>query len=82
MDEQKEKNISFKERVLNTIVECSKQYQSTYVQHDHLIVSDAFKKNPYYIIEANGDNYLHLTGVSTALSAADFSRKALTEHSP
>ena len=76
MDEQPKKE-TFKDRVLNTIVDCSKQYQTTYVEQDHLIVSEAFKKNPYYIIEANGDNYLHLTGVSTSLSAADFYDKCI-----
>lgn len=69
--------VSFKTRVLNTIIQCAKQYNAFYVEQNHLLVSDAFKKKPYYIIQAEQDNYLHLTGVSTSLSAGDFFDKAM-----
>ena len=41
--------VSFKARVLNTIIQCAKQYNTFYVERNHLLVSDAFKKKPYYI---------------------------------
>ena len=69
--------VSFKTRVLSTIIQCAKQYNAFYVEQNHLLVSDAFKKNPYYIIQAEKDNYLHLTGVSTSLSAREFFDKAM-----
>ena len=69
--------VSFKTRVLNTIIQCAKQYNAFYVEQNHLLVSDAFKKKPYYIIQAEKDNFLHLTGVSTSLSAVDFFDKAM-----
>ena len=68
--------VSFKTKVLNTIIQCAEQYNSFYVEKNHLIVSDAFKKKPYYIIQAEKDNFLHLTGVSTQLSASEFFEKA------
>ena len=69
--------VPFKTRVLNTIIQCAKQYNTFYVEKNHLLVSDAFKKKPYYIIQAEKDNFLHLTGVSTSLSAVDFFDKAM-----
>ena len=69
--------VSFKTRVLNTIIQCAKQYNTFYVEQNHLLVSNAFKKKPYYIIQAEKDNFLHLTGVSTSLSAVDFFDKAM-----
>ena len=69
--------VSFKTRVLNTIIQCAKQYNTFYVEQNHLLVSNAFKKKPYYIIQAEKDKFLHLTGVSTSLSAVDFFDKAM-----
>lgn len=73
MDEQ----ISFKTRVRNTLVSCAPLYYSQFVCRDYLVMSDAFSKNPYYVISAEKDNYLHLTGVTTALSAEVFFDKCL-----
>ena len=44
---------------------------------EYLVCSEAFKKNPYYIIGAHTSNYEHLTGVSSALSADEFFNKCL-----
>ena len=76
MQDEKQKK-SFKTRVLETIIECASTYNDYYVEYDYLILSDAFKKKPYYIISADKDNYLHLTGVSTALSARAFFDKCI-----
>ena len=69
--------ISFKERVRLAAIHNASLYDSYYVQKSYLLISDAFKIRPYYIVEAEPDNYLHLVGVSTALSANDFYRKCL-----
>ena len=73
MDEQ----ISFKTRVRDTLVSCAKMYYSYYVCRDYLVISDAFSQRPYYIISAEKDNFLHLTGVSTSLSGRAFFDRCL-----
>ena len=57
MEEQK----SFKERVKEVVIQCSKKYKKYYVDHEYLICSSAFTICSYYIIAAHKDNYLHLT---------------------
>ena len=69
--------ISFKTRVRDVAVYCASLYDSYFVRKSYLIVSDAFSTNPYYIVEAEESNYLHLVGVSTTLSAKDFYAKCL-----
>lgn len=64
--------ISFKERVKNTAIECSRLYKDYFVDYEYLICSEAFHENMYYIVDAHKDNYLHLIGVTTSLSAIDF----------
>lgn len=68
---------SFKAHVKNTLISCAPLYQSYFVNYEYLICSEAFKNSFYYIIDAHEDNYLHLTGVSTFLSAEDFFHKCL-----
>lgn len=67
--------ISFKERVRQTVIDCSKKYKSNYVDYDYLICSEAFTKKDYYIIRAYEDNYQHLTGVHSLISPQDFFSK-------
>lgn len=68
---------SFETRVRETAIEAASMYYSKYVSRDYLLLSEAFKESPYYIVRAEKDNYLHLTGVSTDLSAAEFFDKCL-----
>lgn len=68
---------SFKERVKDTIVENAVAYNAYYVPYEYLLYSKSFKQKPYYIISAHEDNYLHLTGVHTTLSAKAFFDKCL-----
>lgn len=65
-------NTSFKERVCQTVIRCSKVYNEYFVKYEYLICSDAFTKRDYYIVDAHEDNFLHLTGVTTNMSAQDF----------
>lgn len=65
-------NISFKERVKNIAILEADAYQRIYVENTYLIFSTQFKNNEYYILSAEEDNYLHLIGVNTDLSAKDF----------
>ena len=69
--------VSFKTRVKDTAISIAPDYYSYYVCRDYLLISDAFKNSPYYIVRAEKDNYLHLVGVSTKLSATAFFDKCL-----
>ena len=69
--------VSFKTRVKETAISIALDYYSYYVCRDYLLISDAFKCSPYYIVRAEKDNYLHLVGVSTLLSATAFFDKCL-----
>lgn len=64
--------ISFKERVRQTVITCSKKYKNNFVDYDYLVCSNAFLKKDYYIISAYEDNYQHLTGVHSLISPQDF----------
>lgn len=71
MAEQK----SFKTRVKEEAIKCSKIYKSLFVDYDYLLCSDAFVHADYYIIQGHEDNYRHLTGVATEISAEEFFNK-------
>lgn len=64
--------MSFKERVCQTVITLSRLYKSALVDYQYLVCSDAFTRNPYYIIDANADNYGHLTGVNLRISPSEF----------
>lgn len=67
--------ISFKERVRQTVITCSKKYKNNFVDYDYLVCSNAFQKKDYYIISAYEDNYQHLTGVHSLISPQEFFNK-------
>lgn len=64
--------ISFKERVRQILISSSRQYKYFYTDYEYLLCSPAFKKNPYYIVTAEEDNFLHLTGVLSHISPQKF----------
>lgn len=66
---------NFKERVRLEIISMAKLYKEKYVDYEYLICSQAFIERAYYIIDAKEDNFQHLTGVHTFLSAKDFFNK-------
>lgn len=68
---------TFKERVRQTLIECSKKYKIFFLDYDYLVCSDAFSQKKYYIINAYKDNYLHLTGVSTTMSPNTFFERCI-----
>lgn len=68
MAEQK----SFKTRVKEEAIKCSRIYKELFVDYDYLLCSDVFAKAEYYIIQGHEDNYKHLTGVETDIKASDF----------
>lgn len=70
-------NISFKQRVCQSIIDQSKIYQKIFVDRQYLICSKCFKNRKYYILVANKDNYLHLVGVHTNLTPSDFFENVL-----
>ena len=70
-----ERQKSFKERVKETLIAYAKDYKTYYVDYEYLLCSKAFSRSEYYIVSAHEDNYLHLTGVHTNLSASAFFQK-------
>lgn len=69
------KQISFKERVRQALISNSRSYKYYFVDYEYLLCSDAFQNNSYYIVAANEDNFLHLTGVISHISAQEFFEK-------
>jgi len=69
-------NISFKERVKNIAIDCSSKYRDNLCNYEYLVISEAFT-NKYCIINADEDNYMHLIGVNSHLSAQDFYQKCI-----
>lgn len=67
--------VSFKERVRQIIIQCSKKYKENFLDYNYLVCSSAFTENDYYIINAHADNYQHLTGVNSVLSPKTFFEK-------
>lgn len=76
-EEMPENQISFKTRVKNALIQYAGVYYSQFVCKDYLLISDAFHKQAYYILSAEKDNFLHLTGVTTSLSPSSFFDKCL-----
>ena len=68
---------SFKTNVLNAILDGAKIYEQTFLTYDYLLISSHFTLHESYIISAEKDNFLHLTGVHTNLSAKEFFDKAI-----
>ncbi len=54
MAEQK----SFKTRVKEEVVRCSKIYKDLFVDYDYLLCSEVFVDSDYYIIQGHEDNYV------------------------
>ena len=69
--------MTFKQRVHNEIIKAAVAYKEVFVDYDYLIYSENFKNKPYYIISAAEDNYPHLTGVNSLISARSFFDKCL-----
>lgn len=68
---------SFKERVRLEMIKAAQKYKEIYVDYEYLICSEAFVKKGYYIVGAEKDNFQHLTGVHSLISAQDFFDKCI-----
>lgn len=68
---------SFKKRICKEIIKEAKRYKEIYVDYEYLVCSEAFVKRNYYIINAEKDNFQHLTGVHSKISAQDFFDKCV-----
>jgi len=64
--------MDFKQRVHNSIIAGATIFKSVFLDFEYLVYSPKFNKNKYYIISANEDNYQHLTGVHSLISAQNF----------
>ena len=69
--------MTFKQRVHSEIIKGAAIYKRVFADYDYLIYSENFKNKPYYIISAAEDNFPHLTGVNSLLSAQAFYNKCL-----
>ena len=65
-------NYSFKQRVCETAIKCSKIYMTEFIENSYLICPNAFTNNPYYVINAHADNFQHLLGIHSLVPAKDF----------
>lgn len=63
---------TFKERVKDIAIQEAVFYKEIFTENTYLIYSSNFKKKAFYILSAERDNYLHLIGVHTNLSANRF----------
>lgn len=70
--------IPFRERVRRTLISSAQIYQHIFVEYDYLMLSADFRIRSYYIVSADQDNFLHLTGVHTTLSASEFFCKCIS----
>ena len=70
-------DLTFKQRVAQTAMTYATVYESVYLKYEYLVCSEAFSSQDYYIIAACADNYRHLIGVNTAISAEEFFAKCL-----
>lgn len=68
-------NISFKERVRRVAISYAQLYQEIFVNYEYLVLSKAYTDKDYYIIRCERDNYMHLIGVNSSLSANLFFEK-------
>ena len=66
---------SFKERVRLEMISMAKLYKDKYVDYEYLICSEGFVQNGYYIVDAEEDNFQHLTGVHSLISPKEFFEK-------
>lgn len=69
--------MSFKERVRKELLVAAKDYKRNFVDVDYLLYSRSFRYQRLYVVSAKEDNFLHLTGVGTDLSAQHFFEKCL-----
>ena len=63
---------SLKGRVCLEMMKVVKNYKKVYLDYEYLICSDAFMKRKYYIVDAQKDNFQHLTGVHSLISPKMF----------
>ena len=70
--------MTFKESVQSKLIIAANEYKRL-IGIDFIIKSNHFKINNEYLIRFHNDNFLHLTGVITSLSANDFFKKCINE---
>lgn len=54
------------------MIKAAKDYKEKYIDYEYLICSEGFVQKSYYIIDAQKDNFQHLTGVNSLISPKDF----------
>lgn len=70
---------SFKKRVKNVSINEAVLYKEIFVDYEYLICSEAFENQKFYTINAKKENYMHLIGVNSNLTAIEFFDKCFNE---
>ena len=70
-------NYSFKQRVCETAINCSKIYMSEFVENSYLICSNAFTNNP--IFNSNVEKWTVKNASARIIKLRDELRKQLSE---
>ena len=68
---------TFKDRIVECAISCSSIYKDRFGEYDYLVCSEAFEGDHHQEIKAEANNYLHLIGVNTNLSASEFFKKCI-----
>lgn len=66
----------FKQRVCETAIACAQIYKTEFLDYNYLVCSKAFTLKPFYIINAHADNFQHLLGVHSLITAKEFFEKS------
>ena len=65
---------TYKQNIRSRLIKCAEIYRCVFLEYDYLIYSEGFVANQYYIVNAQEDNFAHLTGVKHMSSAYGFYR--------
>lgn len=68
---------SFKERIRLEMMKEARKYKEIYMDYEYLICSEALENRNYYLVDAEKDNFQHLTGVHSKISAQYFFDKCI-----
>lgn len=71
------KTVSFTQNTIKVLIATSREYKTHFIDKEYLIFSSKLSEAPYHILTGKAENYLHLTGVDTALSKIQFYRKCV-----
>lgn len=63
---------SFKTRAKDAAIQNAQVYKNVFLDYEYLICSTAFTDRDFYMIRSYKENYMHLTGINSALKPKEF----------